>query len=55
VAPWEHNANAYKRRNEIERLFRRIEHCRRALTHSDGTDLVIPAFITGARLAELLR
>ena len=55
VDPWEYDTELYKRRNEIERLFGRIERFRRVLTRYDKTGLMFTAFITVALIADLLR
>ena len=55
VDPWPHDAELYKRRNEIERLFGRIERFRRVFTRYDKTDLMFSAFGTVAFTADQLR
>jgi len=55
VDPWAYDTELYKRRNEIERLFRRIKRFRRVFTRYDETDLMFTAFITIALIADLLR
>lgn len=55
VDPWEYDTELYKRRNEIERLFRRIKRFRRVFTRYDKTDVMFTAFITVALIADLLR
>jgi len=53
--PWEYDAEPYKRRNEIERLFGRIKRFRRVFTRYDKTDLMFGAFITITLIADMLR
>ena len=53
--PWEYDAELYKRRNEIERVFGRIKRFRRVFTRYDKTDLMFTAFITVALIADQLR
>jgi len=53
--PWEFDAELYKRRNEIERLFGRIKRFRRVFTRFDTTDLMFSAFVTLAFIADQLR
>ena len=45
----------YRRRNEVERMFRRLKAWRRVFTRYDKTDVVFAAFITVALIAEVLR
>lgn len=44
--PWEYDQELYKRRNEIERLFRAIKGFRRIFTRYDKLDIMFAAFIT---------
>lgn len=44
--PWEYDKEIYKKRNEIERLFRRIKAFRRVFTRYDKLDVMFAAFIT---------
>jgi transposase len=44
--PWEYDKEIYKRRNEIERLFRRLKGFRRVFTRYDKLDVMFAAFIT---------
>ena len=53
--PWEYDHELYKRRNEIERLFGRIERFRRVFTRYDKTDLMFGAFITITPIADIFR
>ena len=53
--PWSFDAELYKRRNEIERLFGRIKRFRRVFTRYDKTDLMLSAFVTVAFIADQLR
>ncbi|MDR0417400.1 MAG: transposase, partial [Propionibacteriaceae bacterium] len=32
LGPWEYDAELHKRRNEVERVFRRIKRCRKVFT-----------------------
>jgi transposase len=45
----------YRRRNEVERMFRRLKAWRRVFTRYDKTDVMFAAFITVALIAEALR
>ena len=53
--PWELDKALYKRRNEVERMFRRLKAWRRVFTRHDKTDVMFAAFITVALIAETLR
>ena len=43
--PWEYDHELYKRRNIIERLFRRLKAFRRVCTRYDKLDLIFLSFI----------
>ena len=45
----------YRRRNEVERLFRRLKGFRRTFSRFDKLDLVFIAFIYFALIVEALR
>jgi transposase len=53
--PWEYDKRLYRRRNQIERLFRRIKGWRRVFTRYDKLDVMFAAFITVVLIAEALR
>ena len=53
--PWEYDRRLYKRRNEVERLFRRLKAYRRIFTRYDKPDIVFLAFITLALVHDGLR
>lgn len=44
--PWRYNKKLYKRRNEIERFFRRIQDFRRIATRYDKLDVTFLAFLS---------
>ena len=44
--PWEYDRVMYKRRNEVDRLFRRLKGSRRIFTRFDKLDAVSIGFIT---------
>jgi transposase len=48
-------AKRYKRRNEIERLFRRLKGFRRIFSRFDKLDLMFMAFLCFALVVEALR
>lgn len=55
VSPWEYNQEMYRRRNEIERLFRRLKGFRRIFSRFDKLDVMFTAFIQFALIVEGLR
>ena len=54
VNPWEYDRAMYKRRNEIERLFRRLKGFRRIFSRFDKLDVVFAFFIHFALITEAL-
>jgi transposase len=55
VSPWEYDREMYRRRNEIERLFRRLKGFRRVFSRFDKLDIMFLAFIHFALIVEGLR
>lgn len=55
VEPWEYNKQMYKRRNEIERLFRRLKGFRRIFSRFEKLDVMFVGFIHFALIVEALR
>jgi transposase len=55
VTAWQYNRAMYKRRNEIERLFRRLKGFRRIFSRFEKLDLMFIAFINFALIADGLR
>jgi len=53
--PWSFDKTLYRRRNEIERLFRRLKGFRRIFSRFDKLDVMFTAFIHFALIAEALR
>lgn len=53
--PWEYDQEMYKRRNEVERLFRRLKGFRRIFSRFDKLDVMFLAFISFALIVEGLR
>ena len=45
INPWEYDKEKYKKRNIVERLFRRLKEFRKVCTRYDKTDLMYLAFI----------
>ena len=52
---WGYDHDLYKRRNEVERLFRRLKAYRRIFTRYDKLDVVFLAFVFFALIVEALR
>jgi len=55
VTPWEYNRAMHKRRNEIERLFRRLKGFRRIFSRFEKLDVMFIAFINFALIVDGLR
>jgi transposase len=52
ITAWEYNKAMYKRRNEIERLFRRLKGFRRIFSRFEKLDVMFTAFINFALIAD---
>ena len=55
IEPWEYDRALYKKRNEIERLFRRLKGFRRIFSRFEKLDVVFIAFLYFALIVEALR
>jgi transposase len=55
VQPWTYSKAWYRRRNEIERLFRRLKGFRRIFSRFDKLDVMFMAFLCFALVVEALR
>ena len=55
VEPWEYDRAMYKRRNEVERLFRRLKGYRRIFSRFEKLDVMFTAFTSFALIADGLR
>ena len=55
VSPWQYNRAMYKRRNEIERLFRRLKGFRRIFSRFEKLDVIFLGFINFALIVDVLR
>jgi transposase len=53
--PWDYDHAIYKKRNEIERLFRRLKGFRRIFSRFEKLDVVFLAFLSFALIVEALR
>jgi transposase len=52
---WEYDRIIYRRRNEIERLFRRLKGYRRVFCRFDKLDVLFAGFVVLALIIEALR
>jgi len=52
--PWQYNKQVYKRRNEIERLFRRLKGFRRIFSRFEKLDIMFKAFINFALIIDMI-
>lgn len=55
IEPWEHDREMYKRRNEVERLFRRLKGYRRTVSRFEKLDLVLLRFTSFALVTDGVR
>jgi len=55
VSPWEYDRELYKRRNEVERLFRRLKGFRRVFSRFDKLDVMFLRFVVFALIVDALR
>lgn len=54
LEPWEYDKELYKRRNEVERLFRRLKGFRRIFSRFEKLDKMFIAFIQFALIVQLI-
>jgi len=55
IEPWEYDRVLYRRRNEIERLFRQLKGYRRIFTRFEKLDVMFLGFLSFALAADALR
>ena len=55
IDPWRYDRTLYKKRNEIERLFRRLKGYRRIFSRFEKLDAVFLGFLAFAFIVEALR
>ena len=53
--PWKYDRELYKKRNEVERLFRRLKGFRRIFSRFEKLDVVFIAFINFVLIVDALR
>jgi transposase len=54
VEPWDYDRALYKKRNEIERLFRRLKGFRRIFSRFEKLDIIFLGFLNFALIVEAL-
>ena len=52
--PWVYDREMYKRRNEVERLFRRLKGFRRIFSRFENLDVLFLGFISFALITDAL-
>ena len=55
ISPWSYDRELYKRRNEVERLFRRLKGFRLIFSRFEKLDSMFVGFVTFALIADALR
>ena len=55
LEPWDYDREMYKRRKEVERLFRRLKGFRRIFSRFDKLDVMFAVFIHFALIVDALR
>jgi transposase len=53
--PWHYDKDLYKKRNIVERLFRRLKAYRRIFSRFDKLDVIFLGFVSIALITELFR
>jgi len=53
--PWEYDRKLYMKRNEVERLFRRLKGFRRIFSRFEKLDVIFLAFINFVLIVDALR
>ena len=54
LVKWEFDRSVYKRRNEVERLFRRLKGYRRIFSRFEKLDVMYRAFLNFALIADMV-
>ena len=55
IEPWDYDRDLYKRRNEVERLFRRLKGDRRIFIRFEELDVMFLGLLSLALIADALR
>ncbi len=53
--PWDYDRDLYKRRNEVERLFRRLKGFRRIFSRFEKLDIMFRAFLNFVLIVDMLK
>jgi transposase len=53
--PWDYDRDLYKRRNEVERLFRRLKGFRRIFSRFEKLDIMFRAFLNFALIVDMIK
>lgn len=54
LEPWDYDKKLYRKRNEVERLFRRLKGFRRLFSRFDKLDVLFMGFLYFALITEIL-
>ena len=52
---WDNDRTIYKRRKEVERLFRRLKGYRRIFSRFEKLDVMYPAFLNFALIVDMIK
>lgn len=55
VVKWDYDRTLYKRRNEVERLFRRLKGYRRIFSRFEKLDVMYRAFLNFALIVDMIK
>ena len=55
LEPWQYDKALYRKRNEVDRLFRRLKGFRRIFSRFDKLDVLFLGFLNFALIVEALR
>jgi len=55
LVKWDYDRTIYKRRNEVERLFRRLKGYRRIFSRFEKLDVMYRAFLNFALIMEMVK
>ena len=55
LVKWEYDRTIYKRRNEVERLFRRLKGYRRIFSRLEKLDVMYRAFLNFALIVDMIK
>lgn len=55
IIKWDYDRTIYKRRNEVERLFRRLKGYRRIFSRFEKLDVMYRAFLNFALIVDMIK